>query len=77
MIRVLSDNQEVAIRMLKLAAAHQLRARRVHDARHAAAAIVAGVKSVFAYDANDWESFKGDGLSIVGPHTTMARLGRS
>jgi predicted nucleic acid-binding protein len=43
MIRILSDNQEVAIRMLKLAASHQLRARRVHDARHAAAAIVTGI----------------------------------
>lgn len=77
MIRILSDNQEVAIRMLKLAASHQLRARRVHDARHAAAAIVAGVKSVFTYDANDWESFEGDGLSIAGPLTTLARLGRT
>jgi predicted nucleic acid-binding protein len=77
MIRILSDNQEVAIRMLKLAASHQLRARRVHDARHAAAAIVAGIKSVFTYDASDWESFEGDGLSIAGPLTTLARLGRS
>ena len=77
MIRILSDDQEVAIRMLKLAASHQLSARRVHDARHAAAAIVAGVKSVFTYDANDWESFEGDGLRIAGPHTTLARLGRS
>jgi predicted nucleic acid-binding protein len=76
MIRILSDDQEVAIRMLKLAASHQLRARRVHDARHAAAAIVAGIKSVFTYDANDWESFEGDGLSIAGPLTTLARLGR-
>jgi predicted nucleic acid-binding protein len=77
MIRILSDDQEVAIRMLKLAASHQLRAGRIHDARHAAAAIVAGIKSVFTYDANDWESFEGDGLSIAGPHTTLARLGRS
>jgi predicted nucleic acid-binding protein len=77
MIRILSDNQEVAIRMLKLAASHQLRARHVHDARHAAAAIVAGIKSVFTYDANDWESFEGDGLSIAGPLTTLAHLGRS
>jgi hypothetical protein len=53
--------------MLELAASHQLRARRVHDARHAAAAIVAGIKSVYTYDANDWEAFEGDGLSITGP----------
>jgi predicted nucleic acid-binding protein len=76
-IRILPDNQEVAIRMLELAASHRLRARRVHDARHAAAAIVAGIKSVYTYDADDWESFEGDGLSIAGPVTTLARLGRS
>lgn len=77
MIRILPDGQDVAIRMLKLAASHQLRARRVHDARHAAAAIVAGITSVFTYDAEDWESFEGDGLKIAGPTTTLARLGRS
>lgn len=77
MIRILPDGQDVAIRMLELSATHQLRARRVHDARHAAAAIVAGVKSVFTYDAEDWESFEGDDLIIAGPAATMARLGRS
>lgn len=77
MIRILPDGQEAAIRMLELAAKHQLRARRVHDARHAAAAIVAGITSVFTYDTEDWESFEGDGLNIEGPATTLARLGRS
>jgi predicted nucleic acid-binding protein len=77
MIKVLPDSQEAALRMLELAAKQQLRARRVHDARHAAAAIVAGIRSVFTYDVEDWESFEGDGLSIVGPPTTLARLGRS
>jgi predicted nucleic acid-binding protein len=77
MIRVLLDSRDAALRMLELAAKHKLRARRVHDARHAAAAIVAGVTSVFTYDTEDWKSFEGDGLSIVGPATTMAGLGRS
>ena len=77
MIRILPDSPEVALRMLELAAKHQLRARRVHDARHAAAAISAGVTSVFTYDAEDWELFEGDGLSVAGPATTLARLGRS
>jgi predicted nucleic acid-binding protein len=77
MIRILPDGQEVTIRMLELAASHQLRARRVHDARHAAAAIVAGITSVYTYDSDDWKSFEGDGLSITGPATTLARLGRS
>lgn len=77
MIRILTDGQEVAIRMLKLAASHQLKARRVHDAHHAAAAIVAGITSVYTYDADDWKSFEGDGLSINGPTTTLVRLGRN
>lgn len=77
MIRILPDNQDVSLRMLELSAKHQLRARRVHDARHAAAALVAGITSVLTYDAEDWESFEGEGLSITGPATTMARLGRS
>lgn len=77
MIRILPDGQDAALRMLELAASHQLRARRVHDARHAAAALVAGVMSVFTYDAEDWESFESEGLIIAGPATTMARLGRS
>jgi predicted nucleic acid-binding protein len=77
MIRILPDGQEVATRMLELAASHKLRARPVHDARHAAAAIVAGITSVYTYDAGDWEAFEGDGLSIAGPAATLARLGRS
>jgi predicted nucleic acid-binding protein len=76
MIRILTDGQEVAIRMLELAASHQLRARRVHDARHAAAAIVAGITTVYTYDVDDWKSFEGDGLSITGPTATLARLRR-
>jgi predicted nucleic acid-binding protein len=55
MIRILPDSQEAALRMLELAAKYRLRARRVHDARHAAAALVAGLTSVFTYDAEDWE----------------------
>ena len=50
-------------------------ARRVHDARHAAAALAAGVVAVFTYDVDDWQVFEVDGLRIVGPATTVA--GRS
>jgi predicted nucleic acid-binding protein len=77
LILILADGADVALQMLRLAGARQLRARRVHDARHAAAAIVASIKSVFTYDADDWISFEEDGLRITGPVTTMARLGRS
>jgi predicted nucleic acid-binding protein len=77
LIRILADGPDVALEMLRLAAAYQPKARRVHDARHAAAALVTGVTSVFTYDADDWTAFAGDGLSITGPASTLARLGRS
>lgn len=75
-IRMLEDGLAVALRTLELAASHQLRARRVHDARHAAAALVAGVSSVFTYDTDDWEAFEHDGLRIAGPASTLTRMGR-
>ena len=77
MIQVLPDSREVALRMLELSEKHRLRARRVHDARHAAAAIIAGITTVYTYDSEDWESFEDDGLSIAGPSTTLVRLRRS
>ncbi len=77
MIRILPDGRDVALRMVELAASHQLRARRVHDARHAAAAIVAGITLVYTYNSDDWESFESNGLSIAGPISTQARLGRA
>ena len=75
-IRVLEEGQAAALRTLELASSHQLRARRIHDARHAAAALVAGISLVLTYDAEDWEVFEDDGLRIVGPTSTLARLGR-
>lgn len=73
-IVVLSESLDVALRALELAAKHQLTARQVHDARHAAAALGTGVVSVYTYDADDWKVFESDGLRIVGPPTTVARL---
>jgi predicted nucleic acid-binding protein len=71
---VLPEGVEVALRTLALAAKHQLTARRVHDARHAASALVAGILSVYTYDIEDWQVFEADGLRIVGPPTTVARI---
>lgn len=76
-IRILDTNQTVALQMMKLAEAYQLRARHVHDARHAAAALVAGVFQVYTYDVDDWRVFEADGLSIAGPFSTLMRLGRA
>jgi predicted nucleic acid-binding protein len=75
-IRILPDGPEQAARMLVLAESHKLRARRVHDARHAAAALIGGVTSVFTYDADDWIAFEAHGLRIEGPMSTLTRLGR-
>ena len=76
-IVVLDENLDVVLRALELAAKHQLTARRVHDARHAAAALVSGVASVYTYDVDDWRRFDADGLRIVGPPTTMARISQT
>jgi predicted nucleic acid-binding protein len=68
------DGMAVALRTLALAAKYQLTARRVHDARHAATTLIAGITSVYTYDIEDWQVFEADGLHIVGPPTTMARM---
>lgn len=72
-IKVLGEDLEVILRALELAASHKLTARRVHDARHAAAALVAGVRKVYTYDVDDWQMFEVDGLRIVGPESVLAR----
>jgi predicted nucleic acid-binding protein len=71
-IRVLDTGLAVAIRMLALVEAHQLTARRTHDARHAATALVAGVNRVYTYDWGDWSAFEADGLVIAGPPSVLA-----
>jgi predicted nucleic acid-binding protein len=76
-IEVLPAGKEVALRSLALAAAHRLTARRVHDARHAATALVAGVPSVYTLDVGDWERFEADGLRIAGPVSALRELERS
>ena len=59
---------------MELASLHNLTARRIHDVRHAAAALAAGVTTVYTYDVEDWKLFAGDGLAIVGPPSAMARI---
>jgi predicted nucleic acid-binding protein len=48
-IAVLPTNLAASIKMLEIAANHRLTARRIHDARHAATALVAGVNQVYTY----------------------------
>lgn len=50
---------------------HKLTARRVHDARHAAVALVAGVTRVYTYDATDWRVFASNGIKVIGPESVL------
>lgn len=60
--------------MLSLAAENVLRARNIHDARHAATALGAGVRSVYTYDPADWRRFEAEGLLITGPPSVLKKL---
>ncbi|HXH13071.1 MAG TPA: type II toxin-antitoxin system VapC family toxin [Alphaproteobacteria bacterium] len=73
-VMVLDEDLAVGLRTLGLAAKYQLTGRRIHDARHAAAALVAGITAVYTYDVDDWRIFADDGLRIVGPPSTISQL---
>jgi len=60
--------------MLELAEKNCLTARRIHDARHAATALIAGVSRVYTYDVDDWKMFLPDGLTIAGPDSALAAI---
>ena len=64
-LSLLSGGAEAGLKMLELAERHQLTARRMHDARHAALAMVAGVCAVYTYDPEDWRRFA-PALQIAG-----------
>ncbi len=68
------SSQEAALIAMELAAAHNLTARRIHDARRAAAVIAAGVSRVYTYDVNDWKIFQNNGLAIAEPASSLRRL---
>lgn len=70
-IKILSESLEVGLKMLELSEAHQLTARRIHDARHVATTLINGVKKVYTYDTGDWGVFTSDGIQIVGPDSVI------
>jgi len=71
-IRILETNLEVSQKMLEMAGKQGLTARRIHDARHAATALVSGIVEVYTYDVEDWKQFEADGIVIVGPDSVLA-----
>jgi predicted nucleic acid-binding protein len=73
-IEILPDSLAVALKMLELAEKNQLTARRIHDARHAATALVAGVQCVVTYDPNDWQNFVADGLKLYAPERLLKQF---
>jgi predicted nucleic acid-binding protein len=70
---VLPDSREASLKMLELAKKYHLTARRVHDARHAAMAIVCGIHYVYTYDVEDWRVFRPEGLTITGPDSVLGK----
>ncbi len=74
MIQILPDGLATTLKTMELASVHNLTARRIHDARHAAAALAAGVTTVYTYDVDDWKLFASDGLTIVGPPSGLRRM---
>lgn len=70
-IQVLDTNLQAGMLMLEIATSHQLTARRIHDARHAATALTAGVSKVYTYDRGDWQAFQAEGIEILGPPSAL------
>lgn len=70
-LKVLETDYEAGILMLDMAGRYKLTARRVHDARHAATALVAGVRRVYTYDVDDWRVFSPDGIIVSGPESIL------
>ncbi|MBF0239739.1 MAG: type II toxin-antitoxin system VapC family toxin [SAR324 cluster bacterium] len=73
-IKILSAGVEATLKMLELARKHELRARRVHDARHAAIALISEVNIVYTYDMDDWNEFESEGIHIIGPPSIIMKL---
>jgi len=72
-IEILADGFEASLKMLEISGKYKLTARRVHDARHAATAIMKGVTSVYTYDVDDWKVFKPEGLTVIGPPGVLTK----
>jgi len=75
-IQIIEEGIEAILCALNLAAQHKLTARRIHDARHAGAALSSGIRKIYTYDIEDWQPFEQNGLEIAGPDSIMTYPGR-
>ena len=71
---VLSEDLDAGLSTLTLAATHQLTGRRIHDARHAAAALVAGIAAVYTYDVEPLCSGVANAARLLVPVGLIPRL---
>ncbi len=76
-IEILPDGYETTVKMLELSEKYNLTARKVHDARHAATALVHGITLVYTYDYADWRIFASEGLTIAGPPSVLTEISRN
>ncbi len=70
-IDIISDGFKVSMKMLEISEKYNLTARRIHDARHAATALINNVTSIYTYDISDWKVFEPEGLTIIGPPSVL------
>lgn len=75
-IDILSDGFDVSLKMLELSEKYNLTARKVHDARHAATAIINDIELIYTYDITDWRLFEPEGLIIAGPPSVMVNINK-
>jgi len=72
-IEILQDGFKASLKMLEISEKFKLTARRVHDARHAATALINGITSIYTYDITNWKIFEPEGLAIIGPPSLIAK----
>ncbi len=75
-IRLIPDRLDAATLTVAVAGRYNLTARRVHDARHAATALVGGGLYASTYNVGDWTVFAPEGISVVSPAELLNALKR-
>jgi predicted nucleic acid-binding protein len=71
-IQILPETPEILPKMMELARKHKLKARGIHDARHASTALIHNIRKVITYDTKDWKRFNSDGIHAIEPRSILA-----